>query len=161
MARINRSDVIQKAVNDLSLSASDEKIPNETLDKVQLVYSLNKQFSNVCVTNAYTTTQTLVTQYTIGANEDFYLTSFSISNMSDVTADNTLIRLKVTINGISRELCTMVKLTTTAFSDSISMSFPYPLKLDKGTTIQFGNAFAAGASTSKVMISGMSFNNTL
>jgi len=159
MARINRSDVIQKAVDDLAFSASEDKIPNETLDKVQLVYSLNKQFSNIVRSSTVATTQSSLTLYSVGASEDFYLTSIQLSNMSDATADNTTINISGTVDGASRVLATLRKLTTTAFNDSIFLSFNYPIKIDKGTNITLANAFTVGASTTGVSIAGIKLSS--
>lgn len=160
MARINRTSVIQKAVNDLAFSVSAEKvIPNETLDKIQLTYDLNNKFVNRVRSITVSTTTNATTIYAVPTNEDFYLTNIYLSNMSDATADNTSVVIQVTTEGITRNIVAFAKLTTTAFSNTVSVDFPYPVKLDRGSNITFICAFTVGASSSRASISGLALSS--
>jgi len=152
MARINRSDVIQKAVNDLALSASDEKIPNETLDKVQLVYSLNKQFSSFILQGNQATTGTISTSMpNISAGGEIYLTGCTMSIAKDATCDTASGKLSLQVtpdfSNVANNLLSISVLTLTAQSESIAISFPYPLKIKAGTSITLAGAFTVGAMT--------------
>lgn len=151
MARIYRSDVIQKAVNDLALSPSVDHIPQETLDKVQLTYSLNKQFSSFSVFNGSASTGNItVTMPSTTKGQEIYLTSLMLSYVKDVTCDVGTGAIVITGTtdqaGISVSLLRSSILTLTAERDTVVLTFPYPLKLKSGTDLTVtGKNFTAGS----------------
>jgi len=160
MARVNRTNVIQKAVNDLAISLSSEKvIPNETLDKIQLVYSLNSQFSNIVRSVNKTTTGTS-TVYTLGSQEDFYLTSIQLSATQDATCDGVLYQVTGTVDGVSRALCSLRVPPLTAQGNLVSnINFSHPIKIDPNTTISIVESFSVGTSASTTTITGFKLSS--
>jgi len=159
MARINRSDVIQKAVNDLGISTSGEKIPNETLDKVQCTFNLNRQFSNFVATNNTTSSGTLtVTMPTIDARSEIYITNIIASFAKDASCDVATGRIGINVTpneaGIAKEIVGFSTITLTADSQNISIPLPYPLKLKANTNVTFGITFAAGLCSRFVSVVG-------
>jgi hypothetical protein len=149
MARINRSDVIQKAVNDLAISTSTEKIPNETLDKVQLTYSLNRQYSN-WVESIYSTatgTQTL-TLPTIDSRSEIYLTSLDFhiikSVLCDIATSNVIVNITPFESGIIKGIIQVPQITLTASENHVHCDFTYPIKLKSNTNITAPGNFTAG-----------------
>jgi len=160
MAKINKSNVIQKAVNDLAISASDEKIPSETLDKVQLVYFLNTEFANVSVNNNATSSSAAATLYATPVNPagDFFLTGVTLSFVKDATCDIATgsVAINATVNGVVRGVLSLSLLTLTAQNQSLSISLPKPLKIDKGTNIQRGAfTFSVGTGAVHACIQGI------
>ena len=159
MARINRTDVIQKAVNDLGISMSGEKIPNETLDKVQLTYSLNKQFSGFLASSSQTTTGTFsVTMPTVSAGAETYITAIQFGLIKDATCDIASGTVLVTCTpaeaGISKNLILIPVLTLTAQSENITLSLPYPLKVKNAANISVGGTFTVGALSRAINVVG-------
>ncbi|KAF0247905.1 MAG: hypothetical protein FD167_2691 [bacterium] len=158
MARI-QSEIINKAIDDLKLDVARDKIPNETEDKVQITYELrdfkNKTAGVVRNFNTASTTGGL-TVYNVVADENFYLTSAFLGVESDATADNTNVNITATIDGTARIILGTRKLTATAGKINISLSFPYPIKVDSNTTIVFINTFTVGVSASIGGITGIS-----
>jgi len=161
MARINRSDVIQKAVNDLAFSASGEKIPNETLDKVQLTYNLNRQFSTFIVSTSSSATGTTTLTLT-GIPGDIYITSINLSLIKDATCDIATGKFQGTATtdlGVATALVGIAMLTLTAQSENIYVSFPYPIKLKSGTNMSFAKTFTAGALSFGVSVTGFNVSS--
>lgn len=149
MARINRSDVIQKAVNDLALSASDEIIPNQTLDKVQCVYSLNKQFSTFLITGTGNTTGTTTVAFpTVSAGGEIFITNATMSLVKDATCDLASGRSSLTVvpdlSNVATAIGSIVGIALTADAQSLSITFPYPLKIKNGSSASFGTTFSLG-----------------
>lgn len=150
MARINRTDVIQKAVNDLAISVSGEKVPNETLDKVQLTYSLNRQFSTFLISGSQTTTGTQSVSFpTIGANQEIYLTGITMSFAKDATCDVATGRLALSVtpfdSNVSTNIANFAVITLTADAQTLTYTFPYPLKIRPNTSMSLTGTFTAGA----------------
>jgi len=159
MARINRSDVIQKAVNDLALSASDSIIPSETLDKVQCVYSLNKQFSSFCASaNSTSTGTTTITLPTIDARSEIYITGIDCGIVKDATCDvaSGQVALVVTTfeQGITKNVMAIPVLTLTAQDQHATLTLAYPLKIKPNTNATFNMSFTVGTSSRSACITG-------
>lgn len=149
MARINRSDVIQKAVNDLALSPSDDKIPNETLDKVQLVYSLNKHFSSFNIAGSSSATGTItLTLPTVSAGSEIYITALTFNMVKDATCDIATGRLGLNgtpdASNVSVSLLSIPVITLTADSVHLTMPLTYPLKMKPGTTLTITTTYTVG-----------------
>lgn len=159
MARINRSDIIQKAVNDLGISQSGEKIPNETLDKVQLTYNLNRAFSNFVTATSGTTTGTqTITLPTVSVGADTYITSICFTMIKDATCDVASGRLPININpdasNVASNILAVPCLTLTAQSETVMATFPYPIKVRNGSNITQAATFTAGAMARSIQVAG-------
>ena len=79
------------------------------------------------------------TIYTVPSNKDFYLTSCSLSVTKDATSTSIRTYIQVTIDGANQQLLSIAGITLTAQSQGLTMSFPVPIKIDRGTSIQFFN----------------------
>lgn len=149
MARINRSDVIQKAVNDLAISGNTDKIPNETLDKVQLTYDLNRKTSSFIITGGQSTTGSIIAAFpTVSIGAETFITSVHLSYNKDATCDiaTGTLNLAITpeLTGLSTALVRCSIITLTADKDNIVLTFPYPLKVKNGSTITYAGTFSLG-----------------
>jgi len=159
MAEIKRSDVIQKAVNDLALSPAVDKIPSETLDKVQLTYNLNKQFSSFVASNILATTGTLtVTLPTIDVRSEIFLTSIDFDIIKDATCDLATGTLQVQCTpfeqGIAKTILSVSTITLTAQAQHAHVDFNYPLKLKPNVNITLLGTFTVGVLNRSICCSG-------
>jgi len=157
MARINKTDVIQRAVNDLALSSSVDKIPNETLDKIQLTYPLTPKFSNRIATLTSSATGSGAI-FTTSATKETYICGINIAVTSDATADSTSSSLTVVIDGVAKTPIRINKQTLTAGSAHAEISFPYPLKIDKNSAVTAVKAFTVGAEINSYSIIYLEIN---
>lgn len=152
MAKIRRTDVIQKAVNDLALNQTADLIPDSTLDKVQLTYGLNRQFSNFsAILGAASTTGTkTLTMPTIDTRQEIYITGFDASFTKDATCDVADGVLTITYTpdqmagGVSTTLYNFPVITLTADSQFISVNYPYPIKIKPNVNLTFTGSYTVG-----------------
>jgi len=160
MARINRSDVIQKAVNDLGISATTDKVPNETLDKVQLVYELNKQFSDFVVTGNTSSTGTLtISLPTISSGSRIFITNLDVHYIKDATCDQATgvqgVGISPITNSVSKNVIQIASITLTAQNDHVSMTFPYPIEVKPASTVTLGGTFSLGVQVRSISVTGI------
>lgn len=149
MARINRTDIVQREINDLALSATTDAVANETSDKVVLTYGLNARNSDFCAGTSNTNTGNItITMPTVSASSEVYLTSVNISLAKDVTCDMAtgVVTLQLTPfkSGIATDAFKLPVLTLTAQNSILSVSLPYPLRLKANTNMTLTGTFTAG-----------------
>lgn len=155
MARINRSDQIQRAVNDLGISAASEKIPNETLDKVQLTYDLSQILPNKVATAASSVSSGSGTAFTASSTADTYITGIALSIVKDSTCDMAtgVIAIRATIDGTLKNILSLALLTLTAQNQTAVMTFPNPLKVSRGGTVGYlAPTFTVGTASFSVNV---------
>lgn len=73
--------------------------------------------------------------YTTPTDQDFYLTAATIAWVKDATATALYTRIGTTIGGGNVQLIPLTGLTLTATNGSSAVSFPVPIKIDRGVTI--------------------------
>lgn len=149
MAKINRSDVIQKAVNELAISIANDKVPTETLDKVQLTYNLNETYSSFVAHNGQASTGTLtVALPTIESRNEIYLTSVDFHIIKDAANDcatsDATINCTPFYHGSVKSIAGVSLITLTAQEQHIHIDFSYPLKLKPNSTLYTASTFGAG-----------------
>lgn len=159
MAKINRSDIIQKAVNDLAISTANDKVPTETLDKVQLTYGLNKKFSEFVFYDLQSTSGSVVaTLPNPGDRGEVYLTSISLGMIKDVACDIATGTVRADVvpakYGVSKTLLSIPVITLTAQNNFITLSLPYPLKIKSGTNVTISGSYTAGVMSRTVSGTG-------
>lgn len=77
-----------------------------------------------------------------------------MSVTKDVLNDNVLTRLLCYIGGLQTSIIQFDFQTLTAFSAYQTISFPYPIKIDRNSRIDLAGTFAAGSMSKKVTIGG-------
>lgn len=145
--RVHSSDLI-KGIVDNARIASAQGVPQDLKSEIIPVLEVNPRLLRVCdiVRGEVRTATGSVTLYTTPSNADFYLTAITLSAHADAAHDNTLLAsIASTINGATRNLLRLAKLSLTATHQSLSISFPYPIKIDRNSTITLNLAFTAGA----------------
>jgi len=171
MAKINRSDAIQRAVSGLGLNPSENAIPSDTLDKVQTTFDIDPRVnkieslpaeSHIIRTAGNSSSGTSTTLYNTPNLQgfDFFLTSLTLSMIKDATCDAATsstagVRIGTTISGTARSLLIIPTLTLTAQYSIIYMPFPTPIKVDKNVIINITNAtFTAGSCVINGVVTG-------
>lgn len=114
-----------------------DKMPSELAEKIIPVMEVNPKLLRRCniIKNVQAANSTGATVYTIPATQDFYLVACSLSLIKDATATSVLTTLRGTIEGVVTNILAIPGITLTAQQDSMTLSFPYPLKIDRGTSI--------------------------
>jgi len=157
MADIHNSDLKREIIDGAKINTAFDKIPQQLAEKVVPVMETNPKFFRTInvVESGSRDTSGQIALYTTPTDKDFYITSVQINNQSDVTADNTDAYISTKLpDGNSATLAQLFKLSTTVFQGVINLSFPIPIKIKRGTAINFGSTFTAGASITGAGITG-------
>lgn len=156
--QVQNRDIINNIQNDLGLNPGPDALPSTVTPSIQPVYPVYEKVANICVANSNvnSTSQTI---YTTPANKDFYVTSLCLSVIKDATATSTDSTITGVVNGATITLARIAGLTLTAMNDSITMSFPVPIKLDRGTAVNLTNSTNVANVTSRATVQGFTKNN--
>jgi len=114
------------------------------------VYYGEEVFSN----SATATNATSATILTTDSVKTTYLTGLTLSVIKDVTATSLASAITVVINGATRTIASIVGLTLTVQNQTIALSFPIPLKVDRSSIIAVTNSTATGNVTSVGCVTG-------
>lgn len=165
MAKIYNSDCTKGLAQSAGIQQSIEKVPNELAEKIVPIFETNPEllrYNKLLVSTSRTTTTPAspgTSTYTCPANKDVYITGAYISLMSDAACDNVLTRMQVTIGGAAVYPIQISKLTTTAKSDNVYITFTRPIKIDRNSIIYFLNSYAAGNSSMSYGVYGYEVDN--
>lgn len=86
------------------------------------------------------------TVFTSDTGKDTYITAVTLGIAKDAAATTTTVSLKVYLDGVQREIAQIAGLAGTAQLETISLSFPFPIKIDRGQIVQVA-VTAAGPNT--------------
>lgn len=146
MATIYNSD-LQKELQEGAKIQVRDKAPTEITDKVLPVMEVNPKFFRRVNWNfaGAGTNATSTSLGTTPTDREIYVTGATLSVTKDATATTTYVRLNCTAdNGQSVILCSFGCITLTAEQHDMSVSFPFPIRLKKGTTITISASTAVG-----------------
>jgi len=147
MPEITNSETIQEIVKGARLQSADG-VPRILSNQIVPVMECNpKLLRRTNIVKASTGTGT-ATIFTTDANRDFYVTAVYLSYSKAVADAGATARIDTTIDGATVTLIRLAGVTLTAERDSLSLSFPFPIKVDRNVIFQvalsntFGNACA-------------------
>jgi hypothetical protein len=145
-----------------NLNPYEAKMPTKLNDTVQAVFPVGFQgkFCDI-VRDSITTNATTSTAYTTPTDRDFYLTAAALNVIKDVTSTSTASRLLVNISGSLRTILEITGITLTVQQEVTSISFPFPIKLDRGTTITVTNSTNVANCSSKGIIYGFTYQQDI
>ena len=161
MATITNSEVIQEIRDSAKIQAGMESIPNQLENKVIPVMEVNPKLLrriNI-VKTATANAATSATIYTTPTDQDFYLVSLTLSMIKDSSATSVESSITAIIDGATIKVASIVGITLTAQNDSISLTFPFPMKIDKNTSIYVTNSTNTAVIKSLACIHGYLVNN--
>ena len=130
----NYNTSISKRATDMLNVRDGQFFDNNLGNKIVPVLEINRPVVNVLASNVVIN-GTSATIYTTPTDKDFYLTSAQLSVIKDATSTSTACTISATVGGVTTQILTIKCLTLTAQENSISNSFYYPIKIDRGTNI--------------------------
>lgn len=156
MANINNSQLSKELIDGAKIQTSFDKIPTQLADKVVPVMEVNPKLLRCCnfIKEASCINATTTTIYTTPTNKDFFLTALHLSVIKDVTSTSTRSYVNAYVNGVVNSLITIAGITLTVQDQNCSISFPIPIKIDRGTAIALNNSSATANVTSRASIMG-------
>lgn len=150
------SEIIQEIRNAAkSQPGTKEVIPSELSRVIIPVIEVNPKLTKTAIGYfAAAAGSTSATIYTTPSDQDFYLCSAQLSTIKDVTSTSNQSKIVIVQNGRSVTVCAISSITLTVQSECISVSFPHPLKCDRGSTITVQNSSATATIRSDGQITG-------
>lgn len=121
-----------------------EAMPLNVAGTLQPVIEVNPRLLRRCsiVKTNTLSNGTSATIYTTPTDADFFLVGGFVSYTKDATSTSTNSNLRVTIDGATADVLIISGLTLTAEGKAASISFPVPIKVDRGTNILLLNSTA-------------------
>lgn len=153
MANVNNPALIRRIANLLSIKLAGDRLPTQSKDFIYPVLIANPLTSNIH-RNTQTASSGATTLFTTSSTKPFFVTGVSISMACDAVSDCTEASIAVVIGGATRQLCRLVKLTTTAYDGVQTYTFPFPIELDKNTNITGSKTFTVGSNTFSFSVTG-------
>ena len=155
MAYIDNSDT-KKEINDaIRGNAVSNLAPTQLANQVIPVIDVNpKALRRSNIARTASTSGASTTIYTTPADKDFFLVGANFSFIKDATSDiatNAALQLRCIIDGLTTAILNHAVITLTAQSGNISISFPFPLKIDRNTAISL---FRASTTAGVTVIAG-------
>lgn len=146
MAKIYNSQLTKELTEGGKIQTAFDKVPSELAEKVVPVMEVNpKLLKPVDIVRDVVRTSTGTdTLYTTPTDQDFYLTNIVFSVTGDAANDGTYNRIQAYVGGVQRNMVSIRKTTLTAIQEVVTITFPKPVKIDKGTSITQQAAFSAG-----------------
>lgn len=155
MVDVQNTEVIDRISQDIKESNLNT-LPKTLNNSVQPILIINPlERTNPVHASGNASTTGTVTIFTTPSSRDFYITSIALAFTADATSDSTSVLVSGQIHGqAATTLLVLRKAATVANNQSLSVSFPVPLRMERGTTITTTSAFTVGAQTSTTSISG-------
>lgn len=153
MAQIIRSSIIQWMIDLLGLQPSSQTVPLALNGTVQPVVEIGPRHTRISRFNFSSTTGT-GTLYTTPTDKDFYITYVSLTVTQDATCDGVVGTVQLVQDGVTRGLIAIPHQALTAGTYTLSLSFPYPIKVDRNTAITAVTTFTAGTCSRYATLGG-------
>jgi hypothetical protein len=116
---------------------TNQEISNEVLDYITPTIEIRPRLNFFLQDQTSLTTKTI---FTTATDKDTYVTNLTLGVIKDVTSTSAFSRLLATVGGVVQALARIPSQTLTPQSEIVSINFNYPLKLDRGTSIQITNS---------------------
>jgi hypothetical protein len=141
MVKIYQGEYTRKLSRDLRIAQAVNNVPDDLASEIQPVFVINYPFN---IRNASTTTSsTSSTLMTTRTDAETYVISASLAVIKDASATSVDTRLNVTsIEGALLPILRIPGISLTAQSETISINFPIPIRLGRGTAVTLTNSTA-------------------
>jgi hypothetical protein len=142
MAYIDNSETLKELNEAIRGNVVSNIAPNGVNNSIQPVINVNPKDYRRCniVKSGTTIHSTTTTIYTTPTDKDLFICSAFISVIKDVGSTSILTRLRASVDGVVSDILNISTLTTTIQNSNNSISFPNPIKIDRGTAITLTNS---------------------
>ena len=154
MARINNTNTIKRILDDAKIQTSVDDVPQE-LGKtvVPVLISNPKGLITASKSLTRTATQTIGTIFTTRDDVDTYIHGALLSLQRDAVSTATDVTISCIVDGATVTLAMIELEPLTADSKHLAVSFPVPIKVDRGTAVRGGpDASAAVMTTTSIVL---------
>jgi hypothetical protein len=162
MAIINNSELMQEITRATQLNSAIAPAPNMLNNGVQAVIEVNPRLTKYTdkLYNAVRTSSGTSNIRVLTANKDFYVTYACISFGCDILGATADCGIGVTINGQALDLIAIKNGATAGVqSRDLAVTFPIPIKIDRGSGMSFRLTFTAGTFVGGGYLAGYEVEN--
>ena len=154
MEQINNDQTIKESSAVLGYQV--QTIPPLDTSKISLVANVNPKDYRRCniVRRSSAINSTGGTIYTTPTDKDFFLNSVALSVIKDVTSTSILSNITCIIDGATNQILSIPGISLTVQNQSLSISFPIPIKIDRGSAIGVSNSTNVANISTNAMITG-------
>ncbi len=155
--KITNSDTVKELQEAAGLQFAMDMEEKDIQKLIVPTIEINPKLLRFCniVKNATASNATAATIFTTPANQDFYLLAAQMSMIKDASATSLASSIDLTPEGAQLASIMVIRgISLTAQNDSLTISFPVPLKLERNTTITINNTTATATVVSSGMIVG-------
>ena len=144
-AKINNSKLIQSIIKQAKLQLSVDKVPSELAEKVIPVLNVNPD-RDIQVVGAGADDAATATLMTTHAIKETFLIGLSLTVSKDIVSTSISSTINATPSqSVAKNLLRLGYEPLTAGEHVLNITFPIPIKLEKGTTIVVTNSTAVAS----------------
>lgn len=132
MVKIYNPDLFKEIQRKFNLKG--EEI-SETYDGIMPCVNIKPRINVVASATLADSGATSASIYSVPSDKDFYVTSVSLSYSKDVNATTTYFAIYANVDGSTKYLAWIATVAGVAEHDSLTLAFPYPIRIDKAGTI--------------------------
>jgi len=144
MVENQNSEVVNRMSEELK-EGNIAALPKNVQPNIQPVLISNPVRSCDVMNDANNSTTSDVVIFTTPSNKDFYLVAVWLSVDKDVLNDSTFTFIETSLGGEVESLISLAHIPLVATHKEIALSYPTPIKIDRGVPITMKGSFAAGA----------------
>lgn len=166
MATIYNTDLFKEIKDGAKIQQLTDAIPTQLQGTVVPVMEVNPKLLRRTnfIKSVNRTTSGNATLFTTSSDVDTFITAVQLAFIQDATCDGAIgtpARLSVVIGGVSTVIIDLPALTLTACADATAVTFPHPLKIDRGSTMTLGGStYTAGLKVRVATVYGFTVENT-
>lgn len=166
MATIYNSNLTKELVDVAKIQTSRDSTPTQLADKVVPVIDVNPKHSRIGNFNVQrigdnsTGSKTI---HTAASDRETYITGISITMIKDAACDAATAsscQITISVGGLTCSLISLSLITLTAQSFNINREFSIPIKIDKGSTVNWSATYGAGVMVRSCCLNGYTLENT-
>lgn len=150
--KINNAEPIED-LRKIGRIQDTEGTVSNIIQSIQPIIELNPKFTKFSKTCAVHTSTGTQVGHTLDSDKDFYLTYLHLSSVTTAAWDGTFIKIRY-FSGSSTITLQFYQPTLTANNFNFYIDFPYPVRLDKGSTLATQHTFTAGAQSTNLTFGG-------
>lgn len=139
MAKIQRTELVQRIIDAFRISVNTDKSPNESMNMVQAIVDVTRPSTQI-LGNAVHASSSTATIFTASSTKKTYITGFQINWAKDATNDmvtgSNNLTVDVLVSGGRKNIYDGAVITLTAQTQQVYIQFKEPLLIDKGSTVR-------------------------
>jgi len=115
-----------------------EELPQNISDDINLIYDIRPQITDINTSNAFNATSATI--LTTPSTVDYFLVGATLTVIKDATSQSVTSTIQANVNGTARSILVIGGLSLVPQSESISVMFPTPVKVERNTAITVTNS---------------------